>query len=774
MLPTDMFDTMVAPFNSDFGPPQAQNHYFYDGIVQTYPYKVETENALRHGTLTYWNPHVLGGYPQYAASLGNNFDPLNILLMWLSPIDALEIQSIIGLFIAGVGMLLLLRYLGVSAIIGMLISASYSLNTLFVSTVMYRWTIATFCWVPYLVFMLLLFFDRNRKKYLLYASLFLGLSFLGGNFQISFFAALIAGFVMLFYPTSNQRFLVRLGALGIVGILSFLVTAFMWFPSLELFYWSAFKGGSIVAPSSQTAISVVQHILSLPLAIIYFFLPGIAGGAQSYSLKNLVGADVTDFNGAIGFLASLLGFSGCFILWKEKRLRPFIYLGIASLVLPTLTPLYSILYFRFFIVASFAFCVIGAVTFQTLITSKSLTNRFSPFLRIASYVVASLVLIVGILSSYLTFFHSSAESRVSAKIAPKLATTAFGSGNPSWAFGRISKTLDYFSFSSPQLWVPIFAAAIIVFLLRRFYQGKLSVRDLQIGIVIPVIIPLIMYARMWIPAINTDRFPITPTNPITTFLQSHTDGRFISWTASNEPKILPANSSTSYNINDMNGWESLTNPSIGNFYNRHVPSNSLNLRLLGICDVKYILTKSQALASAETVPVFSSNGVTIYKNLLCKPRAYFAKTGHRFNSDSDINRELLQPEFDGSVACFNISDAPTVLPTSNIDDSAISSFHSRSEEVTFTTNTTSKAIVILTDSYYPGWKCYNNGVQTPIYRVNNFMRAIIVPAGIQSIEFKFDPPIFKVGVVTSIFTALVEIVLLIISYRTPKKNQLAL
>src|ERR1035437_1220515 len=61
-LPTDMFDTMMAPFNAHYGPPQAQNFYPFDGIVQTYPYKLATQEALRSGHLAYWNPHILCGY----------------------------------------------------------------------------------------------------------------------------------------------------------------------------------------------------------------------------------------------------------------------------------------------------------------------------------------------------------------------------------------------------------------------------------------------------------------------------------------------------------------------------------------------------------------------------------------------------------------------------------------------------------------------------------------------------------------------------------------
>src|ERR1041384_6879541 len=71
-LPSDLFDTMTAPFNAKYGPSQAQNHYVFDGLAQELPYKIQTKEALERGKFAYWNPYILGGYPQYAECLGNN------------------------------------------------------------------------------------------------------------------------------------------------------------------------------------------------------------------------------------------------------------------------------------------------------------------------------------------------------------------------------------------------------------------------------------------------------------------------------------------------------------------------------------------------------------------------------------------------------------------------------------------------------------------------------------------------------------------------------
>lgn len=218
-LPSDMLDTMTGPFNTEYGPPQAQNQFPFDGLAQTFPYKLETKEALEKGKLAYWNPHILAGYPEYAETMANNFDPLNILLLWFEPADAMLFETLLELFIAGIGMLLLLRFFGVTPIANLLFAAAYMLNSCFITNSMHRWAVASFCWMPFIVLMVLGFFHEKRKQDILFASLFLALSFLGGNMQTAFFVVFVISIVVLCYPSEDHRLRVadRLGILIILG-----------------------------------------------------------------------------------------------------------------------------------------------------------------------------------------------------------------------------------------------------------------------------------------------------------------------------------------------------------------------------------------------------------------------------------------------------------------------------------------------------------------------------------------------------------------------------
>jgi hypothetical protein len=55
-------------------------------------------------------------------------------------------------------------------------------------------------------------------------------------------------------------------------------------------------------------------------------------------------------------------------------------------------------------------------------------------------------------------------------------------------------------------------------------------------------------------------------------------------------------------------------------------------------------------------------------------------------------------------------------------------------------------LLVLSDTYYPGWKAFVDGKETKIYRADYTFRAIPLSVGTHQVEFVYDPLSFKLGI----------------------------
>jgi uncharacterized membrane protein YfhO len=60
------------------------------------------------------------------------------------------------------------------------------------------------------------------------------------------------------------------------------------------------------------------------------------------------------------------------------------------------------------------------------------------------------------------------------------------------------------------------------------------------------------------------------------------------------------------------------------------------------------------------------------------------------------------------------------------------------------------SLLVLSDTYYPGWRAFVDGKKTKIYRADYTFRAIPISAGRHRVEFVYDPLSFKLGALFTI------------------------
>ena len=68
------------------------------------------------------------------------------------------------------------------------------------------------------------------------------------------------------------------------------------------------------------------------------------------------------------------------------------------------------------------------------------------------------------------------------------------------------------------------------------------------------------------------------------------------------------------------------------------------------------------------------------------------------------------------------------------------------EEIRIRVDTPQPAVLVLLDSFAPGWHAtLENGIEAPIMRANALARAVVVPAGDHVVTFSYQTPLLKAG-----------------------------
>lgn len=166
-----------------------------DFLNQHYVWKSYSLERIRHGELPLWNPHVLGGVAMHANPQVGVFYLPNYLLI-LAHQDArvsyvaLEAFQLLHLALAGVGMWLFLRFLGLRSL-GAFTGALVSMFTGFFTTPGHHALVLTASWVPLNLYLTGRVFDSNGLRTVAGLAVGLSLMILAGHPQPAYYGSLL-------------------------------------------------------------------------------------------------------------------------------------------------------------------------------------------------------------------------------------------------------------------------------------------------------------------------------------------------------------------------------------------------------------------------------------------------------------------------------------------------------------------------------------------------------------------------------------------------------
>jgi uncharacterized membrane protein YfhO len=65
-----------------------------------------------------------------------------------------------------------------------------------------------------------------------------------------------------------------------------------------------------------------------------------------------------------------------------------------------------------------------------------------------------------------------------------------------------------------------------------------------------------------------------------------------------------------------------------------------------------------------------------------------------------------------------------------------------------------RSLVVLTDSWFPGWQATVDGERAPIRRVDHVLRGVVVGPGEHTVEFRYAPASWRAGWIVSLLALL--------------------
>lgn len=190
-----------------------------------------------------------------------------------------------------------------------------------------------------------------------------------------------------------------------------------------------------------------------------------------------------------------------------------------------------------------------------------------------------------------------------------------------------------------------------------------------------------------------------------------------------------------YNFGDWYGIEQ---------YGGYVVSLPINLLRLPwhrpqarqLFGVNYSVSRDPPAPNQEEV-FKSESGLKIYRNTDAFPRAWAVHKARWVRQEKDIEPTLIDPSLDLRRETFLLVDPPR-METCQEDDDVRLIRHSAGH-VTIEANMGCKGMVILGDSYFPGWGATVDGKPAEVYEAYTAVRGVMVDKGKHRIEMLYRP-----------------------------------
>jgi len=179
-------------------------------------------------------------------------------------------------------------------------------------------------------------------------------------------------------------------------------------------------------------------------------------------------------------------------------------------------------------------------------------------------------------------------------------------------------------------------------------------------------------------------------------------------------------------------------------------SGSANPAVIGMLNVKYIIQRNPQTNALLAIP-----------NPYALGNAWFVKGVKWVKGPAEEMRGLdnltpkdtavIDDKFRNDVGSIVAADSTATIKQVFFDN----------DTIRYESNSAGANLAVFSEIYYKDWKAYIDGKPAPIVKADYVLRALTIPAGKHSIEFRFEPKMFKLGwTLTTISSWILNILLL--------------
>lgn len=238
---------------------------------------------------------------------------------------------------------------------------------------------------------------------------------------------------------------------------------------------------------------------------------------------------------------------------------------------------------------------------------------------------------------------------------------------------------------------------------------------------------------------------------------------------------LPSNTGMIYGVRNVLGGEGIDRNSVNMLRDvlSMVPRNK-TIGLLRLFGVGYLIgDEPLETPDLEAAPLASSSAYYVYRVRNPVPLAYAVTRLRPAENDLKAFNLLISSGFEpGQEAVVERLPGGWTerSPDGSPGEVTIESYET--DRVVIRTKLKHRALVVLNDSYFPGWEVEVDGSAAEILRTNVLVRGVSVGAGDHTVEFEYRPAWFRVGSRISIAGLVVLLGLTVAGIRQRRRRKL--